>query len=259
MLKFDAEMTKLFDQVYQGGDVIKRRRATYDALAAAPGETIVDIGCGNGLLTAELARAVGPKGQIFGVDPSADMRAAAQDRCRDYEHVTFIEGSADPLPLDDNSVDKAVSVQVFEYIPDIEAAMWEAMRALKPGGRLVISDLHFGTLAWHSAEPERMARMIASWDKHFVWRDVPARLPGMIEDAGHLLDDIRSVTINDHHLKPDGLAQMMMILMRQFAIDNDHLPAEEAHAWYDEQVALAQAGRFFFSLTQFVIVARKAG
>ena len=70
MLKFDAETTKILDDAYQGADITRRRQASFDALTPIPGETIIDIGCGNGLLTGELARAVGPKGRVIGIDPS---------------------------------------------------------------------------------------------------------------------------------------------------------------------------------------------
>jgi len=58
--------------------------------------------------------------------------------------------------------------------------------------------------------------------------------------------------------EPDGLAMTLMHLMRQYAIENAHLDQAEADAWFDEQTQLAQDGRFFFSLSQFVVVARKA-
>ena len=92
MLKFDAETAKLLDIAYQGADITRRRQATFDALKPAPGETILDIGCGNGLLTAELARAVGPSGRIIGIDPSSDMMVAAKERCGDYECVELRAG-----------------------------------------------------------------------------------------------------------------------------------------------------------------------
>ena len=59
MLKFDGEVTRILDNAYQGADLTRRRQASFDALQPSPGETILDIGCGNGMLTVELARAVG--------------------------------------------------------------------------------------------------------------------------------------------------------------------------------------------------------
>ncbi|WP_323767518.1 methyltransferase domain-containing protein [Marinovum sp.] len=257
MLKFDAEITRLLDTAYLGADLTRRRQASFDALQPIPGETILDIGCGNGLLTAELARAVGHDGRIIGIDPSVDMRSAGETRCREYPWVSFMDGVATALPLDDQIADKAVSVQVFEYVENIEAAVAGALRCLKPGGRLVISDLHFGSLVWFSDNPERMAELRSSWDQHFVAGDLPARLPGLLKDQGQTVESVVPFTVVDHVLKPDGLAFTMMTLMKQYAIENGHVDVEIADAWFDEQISLAREGRFFFSLTQFVVSARK--
>ena len=126
MLEFDAATTRLLDSVYQGADVTRRRRGSFDALRPAPGDTIADVGCGNGLLTAELARAVGPTGRVLGIDPSEAMRSSAKNRCHEYDWVQIMEGEAGQLPVEDASLDKAVSVQVYEYLNDIAAAVAEA-------------------------------------------------------------------------------------------------------------------------------------
>lgn len=257
MLEFDAEMTRLLDNAYRGADITRRRQASFDALRPGPGDTILDIGCGNGMLTAELARAVGPTGRIVGIDPSPDMLAAGRERCRDHASVEFIEGVADSIPLDDGIADKAVSVQVFEYIEDVDSALDDALRCLKPGGRIVISDLHFGSLIWFSDTPGRMSKMVRSWGRHFASGTLPARLPGLLRARGHRVDAVKTITITDHELKPDGMAAMMMHLMKQYAITKGHIEAAEAQAWFDEQQDLAADGRFFFSITQFVTVAQK--
>ena len=258
MLTFDENTARLLEIAYQGSDVTARRRANFDALAPAPGETILDIGCGNGMLTAELARAVGPDGRVIGVDPSAEMRKPATARCAEFDWVEIVEGAADALPLADAAADKAVSVQVFEYLPDIPAALAEAHRLLRPAGRLAIGDIHSDSQAWYSDDTARMQRMLDAWDHHFTERRVPALLPPMLRAAGFEIDRIVPATICDWQLRPDGLASMMIRLMERFAARIGHLQPEEARAWAVEQHDLAAQGRFFFSVTHFVTVARKA-
>lgn len=258
MLKFDGEVTRILDTAYQCADLTRRRQASFDALQPSPGETILDIGCGNGMLTVELARAVGPDGRIIGIDPSEDMRSVGVERCKGFPCVELIDGLATALPLEDCVADKAVSVQVFEYIEDVTGAISEAMRCLKPGGRLVVSDLHAGSFIWYSDVPERMAKLIASWEQHFVAGDLPARLPGIVKHLGHHVENVVPVTITDHVLKPDGYAITMMHLLRQYAIANKHVDADTADDWFNEQISLAREGRFFFSITQFVLSACKS-
>jgi len=257
MLEFDAQTTRLLDTVYQGADVTRRRQGSFDALRVGPGETILDIGSGNGLLTAELARAVGPTGRVIGVDPSHDMRQSAIERCKDFDWVDIVEGSDSNLPVEKESIDKAVSVQVFEYLDDMSVAAGEVHRVLKKGGQLVVGDIHFDSLVWFSNSPDRMARMIAAWDHHFAEGSVPALLPPILRKAGFAIEAIDPITICDHQMKPDGLANMMMILMENFAVSNGHISREEASDWAEEQKDLAADGRFFFSITHFVVSANK--
>ena len=257
MLTFDAATTRFLDMAYQGADISRRRKLSFDASDPQPGETIVDIGCGAGHLLAELARAVGPTGRVIGIDPSADMLATARSRCADFDWVSLTEGSADPLPVPDGAADKAVSMQVFEYLDNIPAALAECHRALRPGGRLVINDIHFDSLVWHTDHPARMTRMLAAWDHHFTERRVPALLPPLLRRAGFTIDRIATATITDHVLKPDGLALMMLRLIENFAIQRNLVPEPEARAWRAEQEELARNGAFFFSLTQFATIAHK--
>ncbi len=257
MLKFDNETTRLLDIVYQGADVTRRRQVSFDALRPKADETIVDIGCGNGLLTLELARAVGLGGKAIGVDPSSDMLGPAKERCKGFDCVEILIGTANDLPVETGTVDKAVSVQVFEYLDDIPGAIAEVQRVLKPGGNLVIGDIHLDSLVWFSDDKDRMNRMIESWDHHFTQRDVPAILPSIMRDIGFVVEDVTPITTCDYTLKPDGLATMMMQLMARYADNNNHVPPEEAAGWLTEQKALAAEGRFFFALTHFVVSARK--
>lgn len=257
MLQFDSETTALLDLAYQGADVTRRRRASFDAVKPQAGDVILDIGCGSGLLTAELARGVGPTGKVVGVDPSPDMLSAARKRCAEFGWVDLVEGVVDPMPVPDASADKAVSLQVFEYLDDLPGACAELFRVLRPGGRVAIGDWHWDTFAWHSDDPDRMARMMAAWDRHLVNRCIPADLPPVMRAAGLVVEDVVHVPYTDHTMRADGVARMMVILMERYAVQNDLAPADEAAAWAQEQHDLAAEGRFFFALTHFVVVARK--
>lgn len=258
MLEFDAATRRILDRSYAGSDVVRRRLENFRALDPKPGERVLDLGCGSGFLTAEIARAVGDAGHVLGVDPSPDMRAGAEENCAGFGKVQIAAGDAGAIPAEDGAFDKIVSLQVFEYLDDVPTALAEVSRVLRPGGRLVVGDWHWDCFAWHSADPSRMARMMASWDEHLAERCVPALLPALMSDAGFTFGESRAVPFTDTCLRADGMANMMLHLMAGYARQNGHLPETEIAAWKAEQEELARAGRFFFSLTHFVTVAHKA-
>jgi arsenite methyltransferase len=258
MLRFDAETTRLLENAYRGSDFVKRRLATLEALAPRAGETIVDVGSGLGHLTIELSRAVGDAGEVIGVDPSVDMRTAAATQCAGLSNVRILDGTAAALPLDDGSADRAASLQVFEYLSDIPGALFEIRRVLRPGGRLVVGDMHWDSWIWHSDEPGRMTTMMDAWDRHLADRRVPARLPRMMQQAGYEVETIRPVVFLDTILRNDGLGMMLLNLMHAYALHNDLVDEATVRAWADEQRELAVTGRFFFSLVHFVVAARRS-
>ena len=255
MLQFDTATRRILDVAYAGTDVVRRRLETFHALDPRPGEAILDLGCGTGLLTAEIARTVGDRGYVLGVDPSPDMRAGAEKQCREFATIAIADGTATNIPAEDSAFDKLVSLNVFEYLDDIPAALSEARRTLRPGGRLVISDWHWDCFAWHSDHPERMKAMQVAWDRHLTERCTPALLPKLMTEAGFVFSESRAVPFTDTCLRADGLANMMLHLMTAYAKQNDLLPKDEVDAWKAEQETLATQGRFFFSMTHFVTVA----
>jgi arsenite methyltransferase len=257
MLVFDAATRRILEEAYQGSDVVRRRRAGFDALGAQPGDHVLDIGCGNGMLSRELARAVGEQGSVTGIDISRDMLDAALERCADCPHVRFFEAGVESIPVADGAADRAVSLQVFEYLSDIAGALRETARTLRPGGRLVIGDFHFDSWIWFSDDPERMSRMMAAWDDHLAERCVPALLPALMRDAGFVVDAVQPVTFTDTVLRCDGIARLSLILIENYVKENGLVPDDEATAWRVEQQQLAEQGRFFFSLTHFVVSATK--
>jgi ArsR family transcriptional regulator len=97
-----------------------------------------DLGCGTGEVAAALAPFVA---RVLAVDRSPDMLQAARRRLRERSNVEVRRGELEALPIDDGELDAATLLLVLHHIPDPSAALAEAARALKPGGRVVIADM----------------------------------------------------------------------------------------------------------------------
>jgi ArsR family transcriptional regulator len=100
--------------------------------------TLADLGCGSGILSAQLAPFIK---QVIGIDNSDPMLIAAHQRTENTTNVDLRKGELTALPIDDESVDATLCVIVLSYIADAGKAVQEMARILKPGGRAVIVDL----------------------------------------------------------------------------------------------------------------------
>jgi arsenite methyltransferase len=259
-LVFDENIARQMETLYRTRDVRRRRALVSEALGVKAGDRVLDVGCGPGFYVEELLDVVGPAGTVVGVDASPQMLAVAAKRCERFPNVAFHEGDATALPVEDASFDAALCVQVLEYVADPTVALAQMHRALRPGGRVVVWDVDWATLSWHSEDPARMERVLRTWDEHLTHTSLPRTLTARLRAAG-----FRDVVAEGHvftttELDPEAMGTgVVMRLVEQFAAGRPGVGPEEAAAWAAEQRELGERGELFFSFTQFCFTAARAG
>ncbi|MEZ5317283.1 MAG: methyltransferase domain-containing protein [Vicinamibacterales bacterium] len=256
-MAFDADAARRFEAIYQTPDAARRRLLVRDALALQPGERVIDVGTGPGFLARDMAGPVGQDGGVLGVDTSDAMLARARDRCADVPWVRFESGDASQLPVDDATFDAAASVQVFEFIPDVDHALGEMHRVLKPGGRAVVVATDWDSILWHSADRARMARVLDAFGAHCPHTDLPRTLGPRLRRAGLAMEGHGVITQFTPVFAPDTYAASIMPIVAEFVAARGGVASEEARAWLDEQHQLARDGAFFFCLNQFLFQVRR--
>ena len=154
----------------------------------AAGQTVVDYGCGPGMLTVELARRVGARGTVHAVDLNAlFLERAAEHASKEglSERIRFHRIVEDRLPLEDASVDRVVCKNVLEYVDDPRATLEDFRRVLRPGGLTHAIDSDWGLLAVEPLGPERIAELFSAARVAYRTPLIGRKLYGLMRVAGY--------------------------------------------------------------------------
>ncbi|MGK2965150.1 MAG: arsenite methyltransferase, partial [Tepidiformaceae bacterium] len=149
--------------------------------AMKPGEVVLDLGSGGGIDCFLAAKMVGPQGFVYGVDMTPEMISLARKNAGKVgaSNVEFRLGEIEHLPIADSSADVIISNCVINLSPDKDQVFREALRVLKPGGRLQVSDI-----VWTKPVPEDVKGDMEKWAGCIAGALLESEYVGKIEAAG---------------------------------------------------------------------------
>jgi ubiquinone/menaquinone biosynthesis C-methylase UbiE len=255
--QFDEAASRRIEVTYSTPDIIEQRRIVRAALGLKPDQDILDIGSGPGFLACEMAEAVGPGGSVRGIDSSDAMLSAARRRtpATGSAPVEFGPGQATGLPFPDGVFDVVTSTQVYEYVHDVPAALTEAHRVLRPGGRLLVLDTDWDTIAWRSGDADRMRTILAAWDEHLADPYLPRRLTSLLTQTGFTVTHRSAIPLFNAGYDPHTFSAGLIGFIEAFVPGRAGVTAADVNAWAEDLTGLG--ADYFFSLNRYLFLATK--
>lgn len=254
-LQFDPAVSRQVESVYTTPDVIEQRRVVRTALALRPGDRVLDVGVGPGLLAAEMAAEVGPGGRVCGIDISDSMLALAsrRDKVPGGPEVELELAAAGRIPHGAESFDVVVSTQVFEYLDDVPGALHEIRRVLRPAGRVVLLDTDWGSIVWRSSDDARMGRVLTAFEEHLEDPHLPRTLGDALDKAGFTVTHQQVVPMLNVSYDARTYSAGLIDIVEAFVPGRAKVSEQEASAWADDLRNLGES--YFFSLNRYLFVA----
>jgi ubiquinone/menaquinone biosynthesis C-methylase UbiE len=230
-----------------------------DAMAVGEASTVLDMGCGTGLVARALARRVGFSGQVTGVDLSPHLVAAAEQLARDEGlsgHTSFRTGDVHKLDFAPATFDAVIAHTLLSHVDNVAGVLAELARVLRPGGLLGIFDGDFASLTFGYADPLQgqlhdEALISAVWTNPRVMRQMPRllRLAGLepVNSFAYVLAEVGTA---------DFWASAIEAY-RRLIPQAGVMSVAEADDWARALMADSDAGDFFGSCNFFAYVARR--
>ena len=226
------------------------RRIVADGLGLRPGAALLDLGCGPGDHTRELAARLAPGGRAVGFDLSQTMIDEARRRaCIADLPVEFEVGDAQKLPFADGEFDACRTERMLIHVPDFRAALAEMVRVTRSGGRVGVLDADTESLILDSTDRALTRRIVSSFTDSFQNGWIARQLPRLMTEAG-----LTALTVEPYAVSflPDVTEGILDAHLAVMLTDGDLSP-EAAETWRAEVVEAGSPAH----MTMFAVVGVK--
>jgi ubiquinone/menaquinone biosynthesis C-methylase UbiE len=254
---YDSKAAELLDRSYQTPEIVNQRLRTLAALALVGGETVLDVGCGTGLLLEQEARAVGSEGRAEGIDFSDAMLEYSRQRCADLGQVGLQQGNADTLPFEEAAFDALSCTQVLLYVEKMDQALNEYYRVLKPGGRIAIIETDWSGAVLNSLDQAITSKVFDAWSQAAPNPSLPRRLRPMLEQTGFSAVRVEAIPVLNASYSEHSFSANMLQNYADTAREQNLISASESETWLEGIESLIRQNKYFFCVNRFLFTAIK--
>ena len=220
-----------------------------------PGECILEVGCGSGILCRQMTPNIQPNGHMVGLDISPHFLLEAKKYILQEDagkYITFECGAGESLPYSSAVFDGAFAARLLLHAQDPDAIVREMVRVVKPGGQIVVMDWDFGSVVVDHPERELTRRLLHwrcdhhggdNWSGRQLWRRMVV--------AGLQCLSVHPV-ITVVHSETDGLTQSLL-RAAQVSRDGGAISTDEFNTWVNKLKERFQEKTFFASIVYFIV------
>ena len=242
------------DEAQKPAAIQASKRIMLKRIALAPGDAVLEVGCGPGTDVFDMAKLVGPTGRVVAVDASEVMIAEARKRAKELNlHVTFQVCDAQALPFPDGTFDVCRAARLLEHLPDAERGLEEMARVTRPGGRVVVFDFDWDTLIIDHPDKETTRTIVLSYSDSIQNGWVGRQLPRLLKEQHLEVISIDPVQVFVHYALVELFLGSHLTLLQT----NGTLSADGAKQWWQFLQRADERGTLLVSFTAFIVVGAK--
>ena len=242
----ENERVNRYEQMFAWRD---GHAALISSLNLHTGSRVLDYGCGPGFVSLGIANIVSPTGRVYGVDLNKQFVRAASERAETIAQASFHLLKNGRIPLADNSVDRVLCKNVLEYVPSVTSTLNEFRRVLEPNGRLLVIDSDWRFVVVEPWGAERTAQFFNAASVAFKTVEIGRILRSELMKVGFQDVEVQIQAGVD----TTGGSLSVLRNMASYATEFDTMRGSEVEELLNEAQSAVEAGRYLFSLPQFLV------
>jgi ubiquinone/menaquinone biosynthesis C-methylase UbiE len=246
---------RFMDEAQKPAGIQASKRLMLERMALAPGQAVLEVGCGPGTDVFDLAEIVGPAGRLIGLDASEVMIAQARQRASERQlPITFEIGQVQALPFPDATFDVCRAARLLEHLPDAGQAISEMVRVTRPGGRVVVFDFDWDTLIIDHPDKDTTRTIVRMYSDSIQNGWIGRQLPRLFKEQHLEVLSVDPLQVFLHYALTElsfgsHLAQLQA---------SGTLSPSQARQWWEYLQHADKHGTLLVSFTSFIIVGGKS-